>query len=77
MVFCLLSQFEHAHFNDLYTGGNSFWKLPANASPAEKRERAITALVSVLPQEKVRDQIGNDEVTVLHKGDLAERWRRS
>lgn len=41
-----------------------------------ERERAISALVSVLPLESVREQIGDDEVWFLNRGDDEARWRR-
>lgn len=75
MIYCLLSHFEMAHYNDLYKGAGHL-KLDLNASPAEKRQRTVDALASVLPTENAREVIGEDEVTVLDRGDLTERWRR-
>jgi hypothetical protein len=76
VIYCLLTEPENRHFLDLYNGAGQF-KLPQNASPTEKRQRTIDALASVLPDEDVREKIGADEVTVMGRGDLQERWRRS
>jgi hypothetical protein len=76
MIYALLNHAEQKHFSDLYNGGSGFFKMPTEASPVEKRERAIIALESVLPLEKVREQVGTDEVWFLNRGDDAGRWRR-
>jgi hypothetical protein len=76
MIYALLDHAEQKHFTDLYNGAG-FYKLPAEASPVEKRERAILALESVLTTEKVREQVGADEVWFLNRSAAAEgRWRR-
>lgn len=75
MIYALLSDSEYRHYRDLYQG-TPLDKLSPEASPAEKRERSIKALESVLFQEKVREVVGNDEVEVMGRGDLTERWRR-
>ncbi len=76
MIYALLDHAEQKHFTDLYNGAGNF-KLPAEASPAEKRERVIISLESVLTTEKVREQVGTDEVWFLNRS-LGEdaRWRR-
>ncbi len=75
MIYALLSHAEQKHFTDLYNGAGSY-KMPTEASPVEKRERAIIALESVLPLEKVREQVGSDEVWFLNRADDSARWRR-
>lgn len=76
MTYALLSHSEAVHFKELYNGAGCF-KLPTEASPVEKRERAIIALESVLPDEKVREQVGTDEVWFLNRpADETARWRR-
>ncbi len=76
MIYALLDHAEQRHFSDLFNGAGNF-KLPTEASPAEKRERVIIALESVLPTEKVREQVGTDEVWFLNRGAGEDaRWRR-
>jgi hypothetical protein len=75
MIYALLSHPEAVHFRDLYEGSGQF-RMAVESSPAEKRERSIVALESVLPTEKVREQVGNDEVWIEGRGSRPERWRR-
>lgn len=75
VIYALLAHFEMVHFHDLNKGAG-LERLPAEASDSQKRERVIVALESVLPQERVREVVGTDDVWVDARGLSSERWRR-
>lgn len=60
-VYVDLGKYELAHFRDLYNGAGQFRFSERDATPEQKRQRAIDALASVLPNERVREEIGADE----------------
>lgn len=73
-IYISLSKYEMVHFRDLYNGAG-LCRLSADATPEQKRERAITALESVLPREGAREAIGaKDPYPKLRHGDEPRFW---
>jgi hypothetical protein len=71
-----LKHFEYSHYYDLYTGGKATLERfnELEASPVERRERALMALSSVVGMDKPRERIGTDEVEVYETREERDRW---
>jgi hypothetical protein len=77
MIHVHLSQSEQRHYVSLFEGAGAF-KRDVKADAKAQRERMLMALESVLPSEKVREIVGDEDLTVRYgvRPAGADRWER-